>query len=359
MGTASKQQLKKSQGVTLRDIAAQANVHVGSVSSVLNGAKSNTRVSQEMRNRILKIAEELHYRPNPHAQRLVQGRNERSIGLFALLIDEGIAAQKVLAIQMTLQQQGYYVPIHAYGHAGAGSAQTQLAMLDELCRQQPRAVVCSSPGLVEEALAELRLFQQRGGLVVTYDQQCDLDCDQVIFDRRGAELAVRHLSGLGHLYIGMCLHGTWSEDDPQVQKFRRALEEAGLIWRPDWMFSGGNYEEGGARLAQWWLQLPEKDRPTALFIINDRTASSFEIALHHAGRQVPRDVSIVGFDNALVSSFSLVPLTTVSHPAETIGRLTAQLVLDRLEADGNLPPQRVVVSSELVRRESTTSPARI
>ena len=344
------------QGATLRDVASLAGVNVASVSTMLNGSKGNSRIAPGTRERILAAARELDYKANVHAQRLAHGRCENTIGLFALNLDEGVGTQKVLAVQRVLQEHGYFVPLHAYGYAGADTVEAQVALLSELCRQVPRAIVCSTGGLFAEALSELRHFQEKGGMMVAFDRETSLNCDQVVFDRRGAELAVRHLVELGHRQLGMCSHGPW-EADSNAGLFRSTLEGCGIPWRSEWMFTGGNYEEGGARLAQWWLQLPESDRPTALFIINDRSAMAFTTQVQRAGIRVPWDVSVVGFDNALVASFAPVPLTTISHPAQVIGHHAAQLVLDRLQGGYDGPPRRVVVPSELVRRESTAAPA--
>jgi DNA-binding LacI/PurR family transcriptional regulator len=118
----------------------------------------------------------------------------------------------------------------------------------------------------------------------------------------------------------------------------------------DWVFEGGNYEEGGARLAEAYLSWDKK--PTGLCIVNDVSASAFVTALARKGMSVPEDVSVVGFDDSRAARYALVPLTSVSYPLDFIGRHVVEFTHSRLQGyDG--PPRTIVAQSELVIRSST------
>jgi DNA-binding LacI/PurR family transcriptional regulator len=124
--------------------------------------------------------------------------------------------------------------------------------------------------------------------------------------------------------------------------------------REEWLWANCCYEEAGARLAEKFLKL--KERPTAICIINDVTASTFVTQLHRAGVRVPQDVSVVGYDDTPAARYALVPLTTVSHPVEGIARPIIEMLLSRLDGSYNGAPRCVHVKGELIVRESTAAP---
>jgi LacI family transcriptional regulator len=165
-----------------------------------------------------------------------------------------------------------------------------------------------------------------------------------------AYLATRHLLELGHREIGICLHNPVQQDSAELAGFSHAMAEFGAPVQNDWIFGGGNYEEGGARLASAFMSWPEK--PTALCIVNDVSASAFVTALAQNGVRVPDDVSIVGFDDARAARYALVPLTSVNYPLETISYHVVEFTQSRLQGYEG-PPRTVIVPSELVSRSST------
>lgn len=103
-------------------------------------------------------------------------------------------------------------------------------------------------------------------------------------------------------------------------------------------------------MAEAFLAWPEK--PTALCIVNDVSASAFVTVLARNGLRVPDDVSVVGFDDAPAARYALVPLTTVSYPLETIGRHVVEFTRSRLKGYAG-PPRKVAVQSELIIRNSS------
>jgi DNA-binding LacI/PurR family transcriptional regulator len=103
-------------------------------------------------------------------------------------------------------------------------------------------------------------------------------------------------------------------------------------------------------LAEAFLTWPEK--PTALCIVNDVSASTFVTVLARSGLKVPDDVSVVGFDDAPAARYALVPLTTVSYPLEAIGRHVVEFTQSRLKGYKG-PPRKVVMQSELITRCSS------
>jgi DNA-binding LacI/PurR family transcriptional regulator len=197
-----------------------------------------------------------------------------------------------------------------------------------------------------------------GGVLISYGSPIPLRCDQVFFDQsKRAFLATRHLLQLGHRDIGFCFHHRAVNLGDELYKgFSCALEEYGIRVREEWLFGGGEYEIGGARLAAAYLEWKEK--PTALCVVNDDSASAFVNVLAQNGVRVPADVSVVGFDDTPAACYAFVPLTSVSYPVKEIAKHIVELTDSRLKGFQGAPRQ-VEVYSQLAQRQSCAPPPTI
>lgn len=340
--------------VTIDDVARAAGVSLGTVSGAFTGKK---RMSEETRQTILLAAKKLHYQPNPHAQRLANGRCRNTIIVLSLAQDLGVATQTSEGIQRRLQEQGFSVPLSTYHYWSARSGLAQLDFVRDACSQKPRALVCNTTYLLPESWREIMRYRDEGGIVICYGfSSSSIDVDLVCFDEEDSTYqAVRHLLETGHRRIGYSMHGGEAKlDTTRVQGMRRALAECGLKLRPDWVLRSGMYEEGGARLAENYLAL--RRRPTALCIVNDVTAAFFVQQLMRRGLRVPHDVSVVGQDDTPAAAHCIVPLSTVSQPVDEVAEGVCALLKQRLDGSDE-PPQKIVVRGRLIRRESVASPA--
>jgi LacI family repressor for deo operon, udp, cdd, tsx, nupC, and nupG len=168
-----------------------------------------------------------------------------------------------------------------------------------------------------------------------------------------AELATRHLIGLGHRRIGhirgpACNVLTLERETG----FRAALRASGLPLRPEWLFAGGFEMAHGLAAAEQFVALAEQ--PGAVFCANDETAIGFMSGLRRHGLECPRDVSVVGFDDLAVAAHIWPPLTTMRQPREALGRLAAEALIELIEGKpGGRVPQHSVLSAELIVRGST------
>lgn len=174
-------------------------------------------------------------------------------------------------------------------------------------------------------------------------------------NRRGAEIAVEHLIGLGHRKIGY-LSGP---PDNVLTRQRTAgalaaLAAADLRHEPSWFIAGDFALASGVECARRWLALDE--RPTAVFSSSDAMAFGFMSELNRHGIRVPEDVSVVGFDDIDISAHFIPPLTTISQPRTEIGETAAQLLLEMIRPAGDArPPASVILPSKLVVRGSTAA----
>lgn len=344
--------------ITLDDVARAAGVSRTTASESLNG---KGRVAAATREAVRAAAERLGFQADPLARRLASGRCDSLIGLFALHLDLDVVSRKIQALQRLLSEQGYIAPIYAYGISVDEEVVDHELLLRNLRRQRPRAIVCSTWGLHDKTLNELRYFQEEGGTLVCYDAPIDLACDAVLFDREhNTYLAARHLLELGHRRLGF--YGNSRRPLPGKRRypdrfvgFKKALREFGLEVTPEWMFTGDDCEAAGARLAEQYLSLPEQ--PTGMCIVNDHIAAAFITQMYRHGLRVPEDVSVVGHDNTPVACFgSIVPITTVSQPVETIAENVVRLLSTRMADTAPCAPRTVHVQGELILRESTAPP---
>ena len=347
--------------VTLRDVARLAEVNESAASVVLNGAKSNTGVSAETRERITQAAHELGYEPNLNAQRLVKGGLTNIVALLPTLLDVGIHTRQLLLIQNLLVAQGYKVPIHSRSIQSQDEDLTEL--INSVCQQEPRAIVTGLP--YPDISEKLSRYRNRGGIVVRYVTNSFIEIeehtDAVIFDTADAiSQAARHLLELGHRKLGFFNAGNDKWGRAWMRGFGGALAEYGLEVRDDWRFCGGDsrqgLEEGGASLATQWLALPPGDRPTGLCVVNDHAAQTFITGVERAGFQVPRDVSVVGFDDLPIARYNRLPITTMSKPIEEIASNTVEILNGRIEGRFGDALQSRIVRGKLQIRQSTAAP---
>jgi DNA-binding LacI/PurR family transcriptional regulator len=232
--------------------------------------------------------------------------------------------------------------------------------MHRLCLQHPRAIVCSAQAINEGVFTELAAYQSKGGIVVSYDVPISLACDQVIFDREdNAYLAARYLIQQGHRDLGLALSTPRQENgelyfnqNARLRGFKRALEEADLKLRREWIFEESTYEKGGAGLAMNFLALSK--RPTGLCIVNDYMALGFMSAALRAGVRIPEDVSVIGHDNQDVAAFCPTPLTSATHPTSEIATAVVALLMDRLNGCTE-PPRSLTIHSMVVERESVAA----
>ena len=194
----------------------------------------------------------------------------------------------------------------------------------------------------------------RGGfpLVLVDRSLPDSDCDLVVADSvSGAHRLVDHLISVGHRAIA---HLTDAEDTStgrdRLQGYQEALADAGLPARDDLVFRTTVDQIGGYRATQ--EVLARDPRPTAIFAVNNMTAVGAMKALRERGLSVPEDIALVCFDDvehlAVLSPF----LTVVDQPAETLGGLGAQLLLERIAGKAGVRSRRITLQTDLIIRRS-------
>lgn len=170
----------------------------------------------------------------------------------------------------------------------------------------------------------------------------------------GAQLAIRHLNGLGHRRIGH-LAGPAANvlARTRAEAMRDELAAQGVAIRPDWVLGGDFTLESGRSCGRAWLAM--QDRPTALFCASDEMALGFIAEVQRAGLGVPRDVSVVGFDDIELVAHLTPALTTVHQPRWSIGVEAARVMVALMRGE-DPPAPDTILPVELVLRASTAAP---
>jgi LacI family transcriptional regulator len=333
--------------VNITDVAIAANVSVGTVSNVLNQPE---RVAPRTRQRVEAVIADLGYVRNESARHLRAGRS-RTIGLIVLDVRNPFFTDLARGVEDAAAAAGSSVML-CNSDDNESKERHHLSVLAEH-RVMGILVVPVGPPRHLDAL------RARGIPVVRVDSTAaaNKECSVSVDDIAGGRTAVAHLIETGHTRIAF-IGGKGRERQvaDRLKGARDALRKAGtrtdalvVLSAPSLQVAGGR--EAGRQL----LELPARQRPTAVFCANDLLALGVLQELTRVGAQVPEDIAIIGYDDIDFASAAAVPLSSVSQPRQLLGQRATELLLE--EAGGQEHRhQRVVFQPELVVRDSTVRP---
>jgi DNA-binding LacI/PurR family transcriptional regulator len=345
---------RRARKTTLRDVAAAAGVSIGTASNAFNRPEL---LSSDMRERVLAQARALGYSgPDPAARRLRTGR-AGALGLIftdrlPFAFEDQAAVVFLGGVASELEDSGaglLLIPTSESREEGARVVRG--AAVDGF-------IVYSTPTGDPRLLAAL----ERGLPAVTVDEPLDVPTPWIgIDDRAAAREAARHLVELGHERIAVLGFPDLALDDNSLpydvtrarfEGYRDTLAEA---WRGDMVLRAiGNRPETGAKALDELLE--REPRPTAILSMSDALAAGVLIRAAERGIEVPRDLSVIGFDDVPFAARTNPPLTTVFQPTQEKGQLAARALLEAIERGEPAEPKRTLLPWRLVVRGSTGPP---
>ena len=312
----------RKKGVTMSDVAAQAGVSIKTVSNVVNDWPY---VTDDTRKRVMQAIMSVGYRPNQMARSLVTGKT-KAIGVVVPDISNPFFGVAIRGCEDVLFAAGYSLFLcnsnedvdrerYYLDHLLSRGVDALILWGTRICCAELEEIVGT-----EAALVTVDLGEQPTG-----PNHICINVDNV----RGAQIATGHLIHLGHRRIAH-LAGPPGRITAGLRKqgYEQALVAAGIAPSPRLVASERPSIQGGFRAAQALIQT---EKPEAIFCYNDLMALGVVLAARHLGLVIPDDLALVGFDDIEMASMIDPPLTTVRIPQHKLGRLTGQIVLERLQ----------------------------
>lgn len=329
---------------TIKDVAKKAGLSVSTVSRYLN---NHPYISDDKRERIKKAMDELNYTPSSVATQL-RSKKGTMIGILVSRITNPFFSYLVDSIERQVKQHGYNVLImQTYDDKNA-----EIRML-EMLKQQVIAglIMCS----VEGDPTIIESYQEFGPIVLCNEQISSSTIPQVFTNQEKATYdATNYLITKGYRKIAYCTGGSLTRGghgNARTSGFEKALTESQLPMKIDWIFKQVHTNKDGQQIANKILALPKENRPDAIFTSSDEVASGILQMMIKAGKKIPEDLAIMGFDNQPFTALLTVPLTTIAQPVAALGKESTNLLIALLE-DRNYQIDDSELNLELIIRES-------
>ena len=324
----------------MADVAAMAGVSHQTVSRVLN---DHPYVTPETRERVTRAIAELGYRRNPAARALAT-RRSRVLGVVTTGASQFGPANTLLGMEEQARAAGYFVCLVSLPQV---DREEMRGALEHLCEAGVDGVVVLAP---VQASVDAATGLSVGVPLVVVEGSTAEGHRTVVDQSLGARLATRHLLELGHRTVHHVRGAAdWLDADARLHGWRCELEERRArvpdVLSGDWSAASG-YAAG--------LRLAADPEVTAVFVANDQMAVGVLLALAEAGRAVPEQVSVVGYDDIPEAAFLHPPLTTVRQDFPEMGRRCVQRLTAMI--DGQPLTREVSVAPDLVVRASTAPP---
>lgn len=331
--------------VTIYDVAREAGVSMATVSRVVN---NNPNVKPQTRKKVFEAIERLGYRPNAVARGLAS-KKTTTVGVVIPDISNSIFSEVARGIEDIANMYHYNIIL-----CNADKRkEKEIRVINTLLEKQVDGLLFMGGVITEEHMEAFNTSSVPVVLCATADEKhtipsVDIDHEKAAYD------AVNVLIQNGHRKIAM-ISGTLQ--DPangfaRYQGYKKALEEAGIPLREDYVRIGNYRYESGIEMTKFFLEL--EDRPTAIFTATDEMAIGAIHTLQDSGLKVPDDMSVISVDNIRMASMVRPQLTTVAQPMYDIGAVAMRLLtkLMNKESKESLEQAHVILPHEVIYRNS-------
>jgi len=327
--------------ITLKTLGDYLNLTPGTVSAVLNNSAASRSIPEHTKKRIIAAAQKLNYKPNYFARSL-RGKRTHTIGVIAEEIGDAYGSMFISGIEQHLRENNFLFLTVIHRH-DPKLLQTYSQMLMSRGVEGFITVdtsITAKPSVPTVAVAGHQTLPGVTNIILDH--------------KRAARLALEHLQELGHEQIAFLRGQVFSSDSAvrwaaicQVAEELRIAIDPELTIQIDSTDSSPNVGYPFAK------QLLARGRPfTGLLAYNDISAIGAIWAFREAGLRVPKDISIVGFDDIPAAAFANPRLTTVRQPLVRMGQIAARTLIEQIEGRGEYLPE-IAIEPEFVVREST------
>ncbi|XID90538.1 LacI family DNA-binding transcriptional regulator [Paenibacillaceae bacterium WGS1546] len=341
---------------TIYDIAEACGTSPATVSRVLSG--SSYPVKQEVRERILETAKRLNYIPNLAGKQLKSVQNN-DIGVVIPNMSNYYSTLIHGIQDVTLKHNSQMILCNSYRDAKIEAQHVHL-----LLQKQVKGILIAS---IDESGGVLQQIIDSGTAVVAMEQDVRVDCNRTRFNfAEGAEMAMAHLLELGHSRIGFVTSPlSRASRRNLLAGYRQSLSAQGLTIDERYIYTEPEEDDSdelydftvGQKAVDHFLAMEQP--PTALFCINDMMAVGVTKRLKSLGKNVPDDMSVVGFDNIPLTQMVTPAMTTIDQSTYELGNLSADLLFKTMSdaQPSSSPNVTLHLEPRLVVRESTARPS--
>ena len=302
---------------TIYQVSELAGVSLATVSRVIN---NTGRVSDKTKAKVIDAMNTLGYRPNAMAQSLASNRSN-SVGVMVPELNGAFFGYLMSGVEEELRQAQKHV-IFTASHS---NEQREKDGIEFLLSRKCDALILHVEALSDEYLLELSKGDVPIYLMNRWVEGMEHRC--IYLDNKiGGYLAAKAVLGKGHRKIAYITGQNWKSDsNDRLFGHKAALEEAGVEFDPELMYTGDYVHESGS---QGLTELLHRGKPfTALICANDEMASGAMTTARKLGLVLPKDISIVGFDNLVYASYLYPTLTTINYPVKQMAHMAAKLIL--------------------------------
>ena len=331
----------------IRDVARRAGVSTATVSRTVNQVAT---VDAQLAKRVWRATEELGYYPNRQARALVSGRS-RVFGLIVSEITNPFFPEIVQTFETLAVEQNYEILLTSTIH---DPKRMELAVR-RMIEGRVEGVAILTFGM-EDALLEHLRFRNLPLVFVDVGPKAPRVSNIRVDYAHGICQAVEHLAAMKHEWIGsvtgpLKLRSAFARKDA----FEESMREIGLEAKPEFIVEGDHRLEGGKQALQKLSKL--REQPTALLCSNDMTAIGVMRQAFELGIAVPRELSVVGFDDTRLADFMIPPLTTVQMSQTELATLAFNALLKEVRRETPSPGgTEYVLETNLILRSSTAFP---
>lgn len=334
---------------TIKDIANYTGLSVTTISLVLNG--KDAKIPIATRKLVIEAAKKLDYHPNQLAVGLVK-KQTNTIGLVISDVSNVFFANLAKGVEGECRRMGWNLILCNTNDMH----KRELEYIQVLADKSVDGILLCLALDNDESMGKecINLMEKMMIPYVLIDRYLDdvHSCTVMTDHRYGGYLATKHLISLGHKKIA-CVTGPSNLKDSRdrLRGYRDALDEYGIPFLKELIYEGKYDWESGNAAVEKLL----KESPTAIFAFNDMSVYGVYNGLKERGISVPRDISIVGYDNLFFSEILDVPLTTVSQPIKELGVEAVQQLVSEIKLGKNIE-KRIVLQPKLIIRKSTGKP---
>ena len=331
---------------TIKDIARIANVTPGTVSLALN---NRPRISQQTREKILKIAEELNYQPN-YLARGLRRKQSYSIGLIIPDIRDPFYPEMAKGIEEKADESGYSVILCNTNR----KRKSEKHYIDMLRAKGIDGIIFSTV-LIEDPYIK-PLVEESFPFVlanrVIRDPLIENRIDYVVLDNfSGGYKAVEHLYRLGHDRIGIIARKVKASSYmDRLKGAKKFLRDCGIGGKSKGIAKCGFFRQDVDRAAHGFLNA--KKPPTAIFALDDQMALQVRDVLLDKGVRIPEDIALVGFDDIDTGALKGIELTTINQKKYEVGTLAVDILIKKIEQETASMARKIVLQPELIIRKS-------